>query len=528
MLAHSSGDWTWCARIDAVAAGDATTLPITNEQTTIFAREDGPGQKWQALPKLSGRAIALAGRSSQLAVLLSNGDWLLLSADGSATGQPLPAKARLVTLADDGRDLWAIGSVSGGIAAANLDLARQRAATRPTTTQYRDEAINADQLHFSHSLPSKLVVFHEQNGRWVAVAELPADLVMPLLTDSSQGQPEVTSADISLAVIAGAPTIAVKTSSNAVRIMTYRSTGDWGEVAWPRHMMPQPIDAFSLLTDGNKPAFWWTTAIGPGELFSDVARSASPVQLPWVSKDPFDGTPAATFSGGYVCLFGLHASDVLEQRYKLTGQPVETAEPIALPSERETILPVWLEAAFLASMGFAVGSSMHRQWLSQSEPEEIDETFAPAPLWLRFAAGMIDLIPVIAATVYLLLQADSFSGPNDIPSVRTLIIFFSAFALYILHTTAIETLTGRSIGKWLCGLKVVSMTGEIGELPSRSQFLIRNLLRIVDPVVMVIVSPLHQRSADSVAGTLGCSRGKKRNCNRARQNRQLMMVRRCS
>jgi len=144
-----------------------------------------------------------------------------------------------------------------------------------------------------------------------------------------------------------------------------------------------------------------------------------------------------------------------------------------------------------------------RQWSAGDRPPEV-EILAPAPLLPRFAAGVIDAIPVIGAIVFLLIQAnaldkDALQNPEALLTRTNLIIAGGAIALYLLHTTLAEMFTGRSAGKWLLGLKVVTVEGNT---PTQAQFLIRNLLRIVDPLVMIIVSPLRQRSADTVANTM--------------------------
>ena len=130
VLAHSAGEWTWFAHVSKIPNVVPTDVPGSNEHTEVFALQNAPGQQWQPLPTLPGRAVALAGRSSQLAVLMSDGQWLTLWPDGSASGQPLPAEGHIKTLADDGTHLWAIGSVSGGITAADLAVTREAAVTQ--------------------------------------------------------------------------------------------------------------------------------------------------------------------------------------------------------------------------------------------------------------------------------------------------------------------------------------------------------------------------------------------------------------
>jgi uncharacterized RDD family membrane protein YckC len=97
------------------------------------------------------------------------------------------------------------------------------------------------------------------------------------------------------------------------------------------------------------------------------------------------------------------------------------------------------------------------------------------------------------------MKTDGLNNPDKISALRAIIILGSAMVVYILHTTLVEVFTGRSAGKWVFGLKVVTLQDTA---PAKSQLLIRNLLRVIDPLVMIIISPQRQRSADAVAGTM--------------------------
>jgi uncharacterized RDD family membrane protein YckC len=73
-----------------------------------------------------------------------------------------------------------------------------------------------------------------------------------------------------------------------------------------------------------------------------------------------------------------------------------------------------------------------------------------------------------------------------------------------VHTTTLEILLGRSVGKMLLGLRPATLEGT---KPPPRALLTRNLLRIIDivlvfPLVMILFSPLRQRVGDLAAGTL--------------------------
>jgi uncharacterized RDD family membrane protein YckC len=118
---------------------------------------------------------------------------------------------------------------------------------------------------------------------------------------------------------------------------------------------------------------------------------------------------------------------------------------------------------------------------------------------------MIDALPVIAALAARFVFAGAASATTPIFEI----LFWFSVALYILHTMAAELLTGRSIGKMVCGLRVVSLSGE----PARpGQIVTRNLLRVVDavlfftPLLLVPFSPIGQRIGDAAAGTIVVAR----------------------
>ena len=62
-------------------------------------------------------------------------------------------------------------------------------------------------MHLPRSVPAKMVVFRESNGRWSTVAEMPDDAVLS------------TEEDLSLAVVGGSPLVSFKTSSGSVRTL---------------------------------------------------------------------------------------------------------------------------------------------------------------------------------------------------------------------------------------------------------------------------------------------------------------------
>lgn len=118
----------------------------------------------------------------------------------------------------------------------------------------------------------------------------------------------------------------------------------------------------------------------------------------------------------------------------------------------------------------------------------------------RYAAALIDNALALALT---LIAAKSID--DRYPALQA--IFF--LATYWLYFFISEGLTGRTIGKFLTGLVIVSIDGQRSNW---RQALIRTLFRLleVNPVILggipaglcIVLSRRHQRMGDKVAGTI--------------------------
>jgi uncharacterized RDD family membrane protein YckC len=122
----------------------------------------------------------------------------------------------------------------------------------------------------------------------------------------------------------------------------------------------------------------------------------------------------------------------------------------------------------------------------------------------RLAAGLIDLLPVLIVLGYMSTTVDPDRDlVPQLQSAENLSLYAISVCIYLLHTTLSEVFAGRTLGKILLGLRTVTV--EVAT-PNTGQFLIRNLLRVIDliwfPLTLVLISPLRQRSADVAAGTM--------------------------
>jgi uncharacterized RDD family membrane protein YckC len=125
----------------------------------------------------------------------------------------------------------------------------------------------------------------------------------------------------------------------------------------------------------------------------------------------------------------------------------------------------------------------------------------------RIVAALIDFIPLIGLYVLMVVAfGDVTSGENqfsvDLSGGPLLLYLLLSLAYFVV----LEALTGRTVGKMIMGLQVVSLDGEPYDLAA---CLIRNVLRIVDGLpafyivglISVAVTSKKQRLGDLAAGT---------------------------
>jgi uncharacterized RDD family membrane protein YckC len=489
VLAHSSTGQVWVARVAATKTASGSSI----DQTSILVRQSGPGREWNNLVTIPARVSAMAARSSSLVVLLSSGDWMSIwGPAGGSTGSPLPAEGRIRAIANDGDSLWAVGSVRGGLAMTTRPAATEAATTEPAAAAAEAEPTTLPAPPALPTLPPKLVLFQQQNGGWVALAEFPPDVFV------SPG------GDISLTVVAGRPLVAFQLTDGAIRTLRFNAKNAWEDVGLIAPESGETIAAFQLVSIGDRAVLWTSGGKGAGLLYPAVDARRARVDLKWIGGHEPDSIPAVTFTGGYLRVIGLSDDKLYEQRYETSGEPVGSAAQIVAPAEiSDSTLEYWINGALCFALAFSAGAMLYRRALQQKSGVEL-KTPVPAPLRQRLAAGVIDALPVlIVFAVVSLYGNDGRSELERLQEWSSVIAGGIAVAVYLLHTTLTELFTGRSAGKWALGLKVVSLDGS---KPSAGQVVIRNLLRVIDllwfPLMLVLISPLRQRSGDLAAGTM--------------------------
>lgn len=145
---------------------------------------------------------------------------------------------------------------------------------------------------------------------------------------------------------------------------------------------------------------------------------------------------------------------------------------------------------------------------------KISAEFKVARLYRRFGAAAIDLALsalIITLVFHLYSQQDwvKMAGASmDLLFNPQKLLqapqFLWLLAIYEMHVTVAELIFGRSLGKWILGLRVVDLTGQ---RPGFVALLTRNLFRIPELIAIVVlvfmfVSPDRQRIGDILARTV--------------------------
>jgi uncharacterized RDD family membrane protein YckC len=127
-----------------------------------------------------------------------------------------------------------------------------------------------------------------------------------------------------------------------------------------------------------------------------------------------------------------------------------------------------------------------------------------APPLHRLMAASLDALPLILGFLHWAGNLDRDQPPALDLSTWPLWV---GLAIYVLHTTLSEVLTGRTIGKRAWRLQVTRVDGS---RPGVGALLIRNLIRPLEvPLIgalLVLYSPLRQRLGDLAAGTVVTAR----------------------
>lgn len=473
LLAHGDGESFWVARVyaDPQRAGGFVT--------DLYARAAGQA-RWQQVSRVEGRTVQVAHRGAQVALLQDSGDWLLVSGETVASGRPAPPGLRLISLAPWGDTLAALAR-SRDVGAAGS----QPAATQPAAASARPASSTQES-----PISGRLTLLTLTPAGWVESEPF-----------GTAGLRSDGAADPSLAIVEGVPVAAVREGEKSVGI--YRSSGGGRAAAVVE--TPNPIVTFKLVGGGPVAVLWTVEADGAARLHWLTSSGTKSVAVD-VGAASGRTSSTAAYAIERVRVVYSDGLALSERTYDpLTGAP-SGAGKILLPrpTAGSQVLQ-WLQSLLPLLLLFTIISSLRRR----REMRETMQTADPlplAPFGRRLLAGTIDSVPVIAAGVMLIVwekRAELAGEPFF--TARSQVALLAGLAAYLLHTAVSEVAFGRTIGKVVCGLRVVGLQGE---RPTVGALLTRNVLRLIDlsmmffPLVLVLYSPLRQRAGDVAAGTL--------------------------
>jgi uncharacterized RDD family membrane protein YckC len=485
VLAHGTGEMFWVARVTAVQAPPGQGAGVA---TVIRGRAvGGADPRWTDVARLGSAATSLAHRGRELAVLLDSGGWLLVWPGGSTTGALPRDGTRLMAIASNNESIWAIARPDAGAKPAAT-----AAATAPATS--------------AAAAAASAGLYRLQRGQWVRVAALPENLT-----------PEEI-ARASFAVVAAEPTISVLRPGSTIESFALVNER-WEPLASIR---APDATRLKLMADGTRPVVWTAPDGGAGRLHvavhgADGARGwAEPRALRTQEEVRPGAARTVALAGENVRLLFMRDDKLFEQTFAIDGAaitpakllPTSFAPPSPAPSRFVLVAAALLMIVVIGSLRRGAAGAPGGQSGAQT-PAAIAAAagVVPAPLLLRFLAGVVDASPLLV-TCYVIFKDinPEAQGAEQVEMLARLSLpFYLALAAYLLHTWVFEALFARSIGKMIFGLRVVSLDGT---RPTGGAIFARNALRLVDvmmlavPLLFVILSPLSQRVGDIAARTI--------------------------
>jgi uncharacterized RDD family membrane protein YckC len=453
------------------------------DQTTIYFRLVGQDDKWQKLCQIPARVDQIASQGSLAAALLGDGSWLLIYSDGTTvTAGPLPAAGRMVALAG-GKTWWAVGQVSGGVASVR-ESQKNSSASRPATQQ------SAGEVAVAASQPSSvaLVLFELVGNEWTPVAQLP--------------EPPSELPRVDLSVTDEVPYVA--TFDQGGLDVLHLEKQKWV------HDLHLPgvsqAASFALLADNGPVRLWVQQQSGTDLLFSLVPAGQKPLELKPSTDIPAKDRTIALFSGS-IRMIGRSGDAIIERRFSPeTGKPEGKPTELSLPPTSTVLDIQGIQTLIAIGAMLLVMLGWFRQQSASEERGSERKSVTLAPLGRRLWAGLIDAAPVILTmAVFMVRDRQHVGASMQSRQLMLLLAYWSSGLFYIIFTTLVESMGGRSLGKILMGLRVVTTEGKPA---TTGALVVRNLLRIFDvslffiPLLAIPMFPLRQRAGDLAAGTL--------------------------
>jgi uncharacterized RDD family membrane protein YckC len=485
LVAHGTDDLYWIARVEPAPSApgrNRNDAPVV--QTTVQYRPSG-SDRWRLLARLPACVVAMAARGNggDLAVVLDDGRWQLLWPGGGSGGKPLPGGARVVAIAGEGQALWAV---------ARGDLSR--VPIGPATTRASPPATSVAVVP-SPVAVQRLGLFHYTRNDWALLALLP---------ETSVNVRNITAGDVSITVVSGNPIVALRDAR--LRVLRLDAGGRLHEQS-----TVDPYDQFELLGGPSRGTLWFDagspagTIVELAETSERLPKSPEPRALPAPAGLSDRDPRAVAVAAGQLRLVYARDGKLSEQTYTRSGEPVGQAFvlPALNPPARHN-LTEWITLPLVLLLSFLVFGPARRRDAQPIPIAQGDGAAVIAPVGARFAAGMIDALPVLVVSFFVSVQLRS-TAEEDLYDTLYSWRWISAgsMAVYLLHTLIGELFTGRSFGKWVFGLRVVASDGTPAGIAA---ILVRNVFRVMEvglwlPLLLILMTPLRQRIGDFAART---------------------------
>lgn len=428
------------------------------DQGVSFVFSRGADGRFSLVTKVAGKVVGFAGHRGDRLVFTEAGDWRVIFAGGSIAGLELPDNARVRSLAGLGTQLFAVGRVRGQSRLYRYESKWEDLGELPVRDA--DSEVRADVVAVLGAVAGKLYLVVGDGLQGVDFFEWDGQ------ASDVSGMKPAGSADVGFAVREA------EVLDLAGKVGVWVSPGEGGGGVILR----------------GPPEFAVADRIDLGKVAGEVAVAGSRIRF---------------FHGGAEA-----GSDQYETVYdmsgKLVGPPLKFVPPIMGGAQ---VLVFWFQLLVLLGLGVAIAVSFYRR----SETREATEAYLlgktrlhVAPLMKRLGAGVIDGVPFTAVLVYMGSTSVMGSPEEWIADPTPVLLGLAGAVVSALHVAVGELITGKSIGKAVFGLRVLTLAGEKAGVWA---VVVRNVLRITDyllviPLITMVISPLRQRVGDSAAGTV--------------------------
>lgn len=482
------------ARVSIRAAASEQLLwlaEVEADRSQLFFRT--PGSGFDLGRVVQGRIAGLFPIDAATFVVMANNTIYRYGDDMSSPAGTLPNRDRPIGLAGGGEVIYALGSAPP-------------ASTAPIGGELRLYRLDAGQWTEVCAAPAGLV-----EGRTTRAApRLLYHRDQLSLLGTCEGEPGRV---VEFVLDAGG-----RSWRRSTQVAVERLVGLW---AFAAGRVPTLVTASS---DGDAETFSVRRRLGDGP---GAEWQVTPVEL---SPLPGDATPHEYRAAmGFNQCIGLLVVDSQERgfiQFAGVGRPpieptISTLDVFVKPAIKMRLQGLVQVATLVILTLLLVGFVAFRR-SSMLKPATLPQGYELALLLQRIAAGGIDvLLFAVPATwmldvpwrdaLWSLGQWGTGGGATpDLPPRDTLLWWGLIAGGYSLYALIIESITGRTIGKVLLGVRVLT---ETGQRPAAWQVAVRNLFRLIELApqfwllaILLVISRNHQRLGDIFAQTVAVRR----------------------